>query len=86
VFYIHPHWDENWGGQLKITNAEDGQYRDGIFAKPNRFIWIDPSTLHDVTTTSEDIEHTRVANIAFLGGEIYVDPVGVDFINIFTTH
>lgn len=86
VFYIHPHWDENWGGQIKITNAVEEQYRNGIFAKPNRFIWIDPSTFHDVSSTSSNITHSRVANIAFLGGEMNVNPVGVDFINIFTTH
>lgn len=85
VFYIHPHWEESWGGKLQITNAVEEEYRTGIFAKPNRFIWIDPSTLHDVTTTAEHTEHSRVANIAFLGGEIYVDPVGVDFINILTS-
>lgn len=85
VFYIHPHWDENWGGKLQITKAVESEYREGIFAKPNRFIWIDPSTFHNVTTTSEVIEHSRVANIAFLGGEMYVDPIGVDFINILTS-
>lgn len=85
VFYVHPHWDENWEGQLKITHAEEEQYRTGIFAKPNRFIWIDPSTYHDVTTTSMNTNHARVTNVAFLGGEMYVDPVGIDFINIFTT-
>lgn len=86
VFYIHPHWEENWGGQLKITNAVEQEYRNGIFAKPNRFIWIDPSTFHDVTTTSSTTTHSRVANIAFLGGEINIDPIGVEFINILTTH
>jgi hypothetical protein len=86
VFYIHPDWNEDWGGQLQIINAEEEVYRNGIFAKPNRFIWIDPSTLHDVTTTSSNTSHARVANIAFLGGEMNVDPVGTDFINIFTTH
>ena len=85
VFYIHPDWDESWEGKLKITNAVEEEYRTGIFAKPNRFIWIDPSTLHDVTSTSETITHARVANIAFLGGEMYVDPVGTDFINILTS-
>lgn len=86
VFYIHPHWDQNWGGQLQITNAVEEEYRNGIFAKPNRFIWIDPSTLHNVTTTSQSITHSRVANIAFLGGEMNTDPAGIEFINIFTTH
>ena len=61
--------------KLQITNAVEEEYRTGIFARPNRFVWIDPSTLHDVTTTAEHTEHSRVANIAFLGGEIYVDPV-----------
>lgn len=86
VFYVHPDWDESWGGQLKITKAVEEKYRTGIFAKPNRFIWIDPSTFHDVTSTSEYIPHARVANIAFLGGEMYKDPVGTDFINIFTSN
>ena len=66
-------------------NAVEEEYRTGIFAKPNRFIWIDPSTLHDVTSTSETTTHARVTNIAFLGGEMYVDPVGTNFINILTT-
>ena len=85
VFYVHPHWDETWEGQLKITHASEEQYRTGIFPKPNRFIWIDPSTLHDVTSTSSNTSHARVTNVAFLGGEMYVDPVGTNFINIFTT-
>ena len=70
---------------MQITNAVEEEYRNGIFAKPNRFIWIDPSTFHDVTSTIENTEHSRVANIAFLGGEMYVDPIGVDFINILTS-
>lgn len=85
VFYIHPHWDENWGGKLQVVKAVEEEYRTGIFAKPNRFIWMNPYTLHDVTTTSESTTHARVANVLFLGGEIHVDPVGTDFINIFTT-
>lgn len=85
VFYIHPHWDEDWEGKLQITHATEEQYRTGIFPKPNRFIWIDPSTFHDVTSTSVNTTHSRVTNVAFLGGEMYVDPVGTNFINIFTT-
>lgn len=84
VFYIHPHWDENWEGKLKITNAVEEKYKEGIFAKPNRFIWMDPHTLHDISTTSKNSEHARVTNLGFLGGEIYVDPVGVNYLNIFT--
>ena len=85
VFYIHPDWDESWDGKLQITNAVDEEYRTGIYAKPNRFIWIDPNTYHDVTTVSSDVTHSRVANIGFVGGEINVDPSGVDYINICTT-
>ena len=85
VFYIHPHWDESWEGKIKITNADEEQYRNGIYAKPNRFIWIDPGTYHDVTTTASNTTHARVSNIAFLGGDIHVDPVGITFINILTT-
>ena len=32
----------------KITDAVDSQYREGIFAKPNRFIWMDPTVKHDI--------------------------------------
>ena len=85
ILYIHPDWDESWDGKLQITNAVDEEYRTGIYAKPNRFIWIDPSTYHDVTTVSSDVTHSRVANIGFVGGEIHVDPSGVDYINICTT-
>ena len=85
VFYIHPDWDESWEGKIKITNADVEEYRTGIYAKPNRFIWIEPGTFHDVTTTSSNTTHARVANIAFLGGNINVDPVGTTFINISTT-
>ena len=85
VFYIHLDWDETWEGKLKITNAVEEQYRNGIYAKPNRFIWIDPYTFHDVTTTASNTTHARVANVVFIGGNIDVDPVGISFINIFTT-
>ena len=86
VFYIHPDWKEPWAGQLKITNAVEEEYRTGIFPKPNRFIWIDPNTYHDVTTVGSDVTHCRVANVGFLGGDIGIDPVGTDFINISTTN
>ena len=85
VFYIHPDWNEGWEGKIKFTNADEEEYRTGIYAKPNRFIWIEPGTFHDVTTTSANTTHARVANIAFLGGNISIDPVSASFINITTT-
>lgn len=86
VFYIHPHWDENWDGKLKIIDAAEEHHREGIYAKPNRFIWIEPEILHDITTVSLDAEHARVTNLGFLGGEYHIDinPIGVEYINIFT--
>lgn len=84
VFYIHPDWDEEWGGRLSITNAKEEEYRN-IYAKPNRFIWIEPNTMHDVSSTTSDITHSRVTHIAFMGGNIHVNPVGVEYINILTT-
>ena len=85
VFYIHPDWDESWDGKLQITNAVEEEYRTGIYAKPHRFIWIDPDTYHSVTTTASDITHARVTNVAFLGGEVTINPTGTDYINILTT-
>ena len=84
VFYIHPDWDETWEGKIKFTHAITEEYRNGIYAKPNRFIWIEPTTYHDVTTTASNTTHARVANISFLGGNITVNPVGTDYINIMT--
>ena len=84
VFYIHPDWNEEWGGRLSITNAEEEEYRN-IYAKPNRFIWIEPNTMHDVSSTASDTTHSRVTHIAFMGGNIHVNPVGVEYINILTT-
>ena len=84
VYYIHPHWDENWEGKLKIIEAVDEQYRNGIHATPNRFIWMNPCVVHDITTTSPDSEHARVTNLGFQGGCFDENPVGVDYINIFT--
>ena len=85
VFYIHPHWDEEWGGRLSIFNAIEEEYKS-IYAKPNRFIWIEPSTLHDISSTSSDTTHSRVTNIAFMGGNIHIDPINTEFINIFTSN
>ena len=84
VFYAHPDWDEEWGGRLSIINAEEEEYKN-IYAKPNRFIWIEPNTMHDVSSTTSDTTHSRVTNIAFMGGNIHTNPVGVEYINILTT-
>ena len=81
VFYIHPHWDESWEGKIKFTHAVEEEYRNGIHAKPNRFIWIDQETYHDVTTTASNTTHARVANIAFLGGDWTSDPIGTINLN-----
>ena len=71
-------------GKIKIIDAVDSQYRDGIYAKPNRFIWMNPTVKHDISTTSSDAGHARVTNLGFLGGILHNDPSGVDYINIFT--
>ena len=84
VYYIHPHWDEYWEGKLKLTEAVEEQYRNGIHATPNRFIWMNPDVIHDVTTTSVNAEHARVTNLGFQGGCFDQNPVGVEYLNIFT--
>lgn len=86
VLYIHPHWDESWGGKLKLTEAVESEYRNGIFAKPNRFVWMNPNVIHDVSTTSESATHSRVTNLGFLNSCFDINPIGVEYINIFTTH
>ena len=84
VYYIHPDWDESWAGYLQLPNAENSEYRS-IYAKPNRFIWMNPSVLHDITPTSSDATHARVTNLGFLNSCFDNDPVGVEYINILTT-
>ena len=84
VLYIHPDLNENWEGKIKITDAVESKYREGIFAKPNRFIWMNPTVKHDISTTSSDAGHARVTNLGFLGATLTNDPTGVEYINIFT--
>ena len=84
VLYIHPDWNEDWEGKIKITDAVESKYREGIFAKPNRFIWMNPTVKHDISTTSSDAGHARVTNLGFLGATLTNDPTGVEYINIFT--
>ena len=85
VFYIHPDWDAGWGGKLKLPQANEQEYRDGIWARPNRFIWMNPNVLHDISTTSESATHARVTNLGFLNRCFDQNPVGIDYINISTT-
>ena len=56
------------------------------FAKPNRFVWMNPNVIHDVSTTSESATHSRVTNLGFLNSCFDLNPIGVEYINIFTTH
>ena len=84
VYYIHPDWDENWGGKLQLLNAQNPEYRS-IYAKPNRFIWMNPSVLHDITPTSTNAPHARVTNLGFLNSCFDNDPVNTEYINVLTT-
>tara|TARA_Y100000033_G_C2689761_1_gene83157 strand:- start:21 stop:575 length:555 start_codon:yes stop_codon:yes gene_type:complete len=85
VFYIHPDWDEGWGGKLQLPNAQNGEHRSGIHAKPNRFIWMNPSVLHDITSTGTNALHARVTNLGFMNWCFDHDPSNCAYLNIFTT-
>jgi len=83
VYYIHPDWDESWEGYLQLPNAQDPEYRS-IHAKPNRFIWMNPSVLHDITPTSPNSTHARVTNLGFMNTCFDQNPTNCEYLNIFT--
>ena len=85
VFYIHPEWNEDWDGKLQLVNAENEEYKIGIYAKPNRFIWMNPSVVHDITPTSPNSTHARVTNLGFMNTCFDQNPTNCEYLNIFTT-
>lgn len=77
VYYIHPSWNESWGGHLKFKDCDV----DKIFPTPNRFVWINPVVWHGIEVVNESAEHNRITVVGWPEGCV-VTPHATETINI----
>ena len=64
VYYIHPTWDESWGGNLLFQNCDV----DKIEPKPNRFVWINPKVPHGIEVVNDTATHNRITIVGWPEG------------------
>lgn len=64
VYYIHPSWNEEWGGHLKFKNCNV----EKIVPVPNRFVWINPAVWHGIEVVNENAEHNRLTVVGWPEG------------------
>ena len=64
VYYIHPTWDESWGGNLLFQNCDV----DKIEPKPNRFVWINPKVPHGIEVVNDSATHNRITIVGWPEG------------------
>ena len=67
VFYLHEHWQEDWGGQLRLQNKNDEWHI--IQPLPNRLAIFQSDLLHEVLLSKQQ----RLSITAWLrsGGSIW---------------
>gem|GEM_PF-1726848 len=53
IYYVHPHWEVNWGGELLMEHSSDG-VGDGAYLSPvpNRLVILKGGTRHSVARVS----------------------------------
>lgn len=64
VYYIHPSWNESWGGDLKFKDCDV----DKISPTPNRFVWINPVVWHGIEVVNGSAEHNRITVVGWPEG------------------
>ena len=64
IYYIHPSWNEDWGGHLKFRNCDI----DKVVPVPNRFVWINPVVWHGIEVVNESAEHNRITVVGWPEG------------------
>ena len=64
VYYIHPSWNEDWGGHLKFRNCDI----DKVVPVPNRFVWINPVVWHGIEVVNESAERNRITVVGWPEG------------------
>lgn len=64
VYYIHPSWNEEWGGHLKFKNCDV----EKIIPVPNRFVWINPVVWHGIEVVNQFAEHNRITVVGWPEG------------------
>tara|TARA_R100000005_G_C4992999_1_gene200132 strand:+ start:254 stop:808 length:555 start_codon:yes stop_codon:yes gene_type:complete len=64
VYYVHPSWNTEWGGQLKFQNCDVDQ----IEPLSNRFVWINPCVLHGIQVVNDSASHNRITVVGWPEG------------------
>ena len=64
IYYIHPTWDESWGGNLMLQNCDV----DKIVPMPNRFVWINPKVHHGIEVVNDAADHNRITIVGWPEG------------------
>lgn len=64
IYYIHPTWDESWGGNLMFQNCDV----DKIAPMPNRFVWINPKVPHGIEVVNDNADHNRITIVGWPEG------------------
>ena len=73
VYYIHPSWNESWGGHLKFKDCDV----DKIFPTPNRFVWINPVVWHGIEVVNGVAEHNRITVVGWPEGCVEYDHASI---------
>lgn len=60
VYYLHPQWQENWGGELRLQDKHDQWHI--LQPKPNRIALFQSDLLHEVLPA----QHQRLSITAWL--------------------
>ena len=64
AYYIHPSWNEDWGGHLKFRDCDV----EKIVPVPNRFVWINPVVWHGIEVVNENAEYNRITVVGWPEG------------------
>ena len=73
VYYIHPSWNESWGGHLKFKDCDV----EKIIPVPNRFVWINPVVWHGIEVVNGSAEHNRITVVGWPEGCVEYDQASI---------
>ena len=79
IYYIHPAWEDSWGGGLKFKDCNI----DKIEPKPNRFVWVNPNVWHGIEVVNGTASTNRVTVVAWPTGTVEY-PSATEIINTST--
>lgn len=60
LFFVTPHWEDNWGGELMLF-SDDKECSGGCVYKPNRLLMFPSNVAHRVCGVSSIAEQPRIS-------------------------